>query len=90
MTVALAAATAGLAGIPVHLVTVNDYLAERDSQWMGLLYEFLGLTVDVIYHDIDPSDRQKAYAADITYGTNTEFGAWLDNLSMIMMYLMKS
>jgi preprotein translocase subunit SecA len=63
-----------LTGKGVHIITVNDYLAKRDRDWMGVIYEFLGLTVDVIYHDIDPSDRQKAYAADITYGTNTEFG----------------
>ena len=63
-----------LTGKGVHIITVNDYLAKRDRNWMGVIYEFLGLTVDVIYHDIDPSDRQKAYEADITYGTNTEFG----------------
>jgi preprotein translocase subunit SecA len=63
-----------LTGKGVHIVTVNDYLAKRDREWMGVIYEFLGLTVDVIYHDIDPADRKTAYQADITYGTNTEFG----------------
>ena len=63
-----------LTGKGVHIVTVNDYLAKRDREWMGTIYEFLGLTVDVIYHDIDPLARRKAYQADITYGTNTEFG----------------
>ena len=64
----------GLTGKGVHIITVNDYLAKRDREWMGVIFEFLGLTVDVIYHDIDPQDRKKAYEADITYGTNTEFG----------------
>ena len=63
-----------LTGKGVHIITVNDYLAKRDREWMGVIYEFLGLTVDVIYHDIDPADRKTAYQADITYGTNTEFG----------------
>lgn len=63
-----------LTGKGVHIITVNDYLAKRDRDWMGVIYEFLGLTVDVIYHDIDPLARKKAYEADITYGTNTEFG----------------
>ncbi len=63
-----------LTGKGVHIVTVNDYLAKRDREWMGTIFEFLGLTVDVIYHDIDPMARKKAYEADITYGTNTEFG----------------
>ncbi len=58
----------------VHVITVNDYLAERDSQWMGQLYRFLGLTVGIIQHDEPDTDRQAAYAADITYGTNNEFG----------------
>ncbi|MFZ5876415.1 MAG: preprotein translocase subunit SecA [Nitrospirota bacterium] len=58
----------------VHVVTVNDYLARRDSQWMGELYRFLGLTVGVIQHDLDDTARQAAYAADVTYGTNNEFG----------------
>jgi preprotein translocase subunit SecA len=63
-----------LTGKGVHIITVNDYLAKRDREWMGVIFEFLGLTVDVIYHDIDPQNRKKAYEADITYGTNTEFG----------------
>ncbi len=57
-----------------HLVTVNDYLAKRDSEWMGPIYKFLGLTVGLIQHDSDFAERQKAYAADVTYGTNNEFG----------------
>jgi preprotein translocase subunit SecA len=64
----------GLTGRGVHIVTVNDYLAKRDRQWMGKIYEFLGLTVDVIHHDITHEERRRAYMADITYGTNTEFG----------------
>ena len=63
-----------LAGHGVHVVTVNDYLAKRDAEWMGKIYEFLGLTVGVIVHDLDDSQRRKAYGADITYGTNNEFG----------------
>jgi preprotein translocase subunit SecA len=63
-----------LAGYGVHVVTVNDYLAKRDAEWMGKIYEFLGLTVGVIVHDLDDSERRAAYAADITYGTNNEFG----------------
>jgi preprotein translocase subunit SecA len=58
----------------VHVVTVNDYLAKRDSEWMGKLYRFLGLTVGVIVHDLDDDQRKAAYAADVTYGTNNEFG----------------
>jgi preprotein translocase subunit SecA len=58
----------------VHVVTVNDYLAKRDAEWMGKLYTFLGLTVGVIVHDLDDAQRREAYAADITYGTNNEFG----------------
>jgi len=58
----------------VHVVTVNDYLAERDSKWMGSIYEFLGLTVSCVTNELDDSKRQAAYAADITYGTNNEFG----------------
>ena len=64
----------GLTGEGVHIVTVNDYLAKRDSEWMGKLYRFLGLTVGLIIHDVKPEDRKKAYAADITYGTNNELG----------------
>ena len=63
-----------LEGKGIHVVTVNDYLAKRDSEWMGRLYRFLGLTVGVIQHDMDDKDRQDAYKADITYGTNNEFG----------------
>ncbi|NUQ29319.1 MAG: preprotein translocase subunit SecA [Acidobacteriaceae bacterium] len=63
-----------LAGRGVHVVTVNDYLAKRDAEWMGKIYEFLGLTVGVIVHDLDDRQRREAYAADITYGTNNEFG----------------
>src|SRR5579863_3217486 len=63
-----------LAGHGVHVVTVNDYLAKRDAEWMGKIYEFLGLTVGVIVHDLDDNQRRKAYGADITYGTNNEFG----------------
>jgi preprotein translocase subunit SecA len=63
-----------LAGHGVHVVTVNDYLAKRDAEWMGKIYEFLGLTVGVIVHDLDDNQRREAYAADITYGTNNEFG----------------
>src|ERR1700694_3973726 len=63
-----------LAGQGVHVVTVNDYLAKRDAEWMGKLYSFLGLTVGVIVHDLDDEQRRAAYAADVTYGTNNEFG----------------
>ena len=63
-----------LAGKGVHVVTVNDYLARRDSEWMGRIYRFLGMTVGVIQHDLNDQERQVAYAADITYGTNNEFG----------------
>ncbi len=63
-----------LAGKGVHVVTVNDYLARRDSEWMGRLYKFLGLRVGVIVHDLDDQERKDAYNADITYGTNNEFG----------------
>ena len=64
----------GLAGKGVHIVTVNDYLARRDSEWMGKVYRFLGLSVGLIVHDLDSGARKKAYAADVTYGTNNEFG----------------
>jgi preprotein translocase subunit SecA len=63
-----------LSGRGVHVVTVNDYLAKRDSEWMGKLYQFLGLSVGVIVHDLDDDERREAYAADVTYGTNNEFG----------------
>src|SRR3978361_469721 len=63
-----------LAGKGVHVVTVNDYLAKRDSEWMGEIYNFLDLSVGVIVHGLDDSERQQAYAGDITYGTNNEYG----------------
>jgi preprotein translocase subunit SecA len=63
-----------LGGRGVHVVTVNDYLAKRDSEWMGKLYSFLGLSVGVIVHNLDDQQRREAYAADVTYGTNNEFG----------------
>src|SRR3954463_4460749 len=63
-----------LAGKGVHVVTVNDYLARRDSEWMGQIYNFLGLTVGVIVHGLDDAERKDAYACDITYGTNNEYG----------------
>jgi len=61
-------------GKGVHVVTVNDYLARRDSEWMGVIYRFLGLSVGVIVHDLDDVQRREAYASDVTYGTNNEFG----------------
>ena len=63
-----------LRGEGVHIVTVNDYLARRDSEWMGKVHRFLGLSVGLIVHDLDAAERQKAYACDITYGTNNELG----------------
>ena len=63
-----------LEGKGVHVVTVNDYLARRDSEWMGRIYRFLGMSVGVIQHDLNDQERQVAYACDITYGTNNEFG----------------
>ena len=63
-----------LTGEGVHIVTVNDYLAKRDSEWMGKVHRFLGLTVGLIIHDMDNPARREAYAADITYGTNNEMG----------------
>ena len=63
-----------LTGRGVHVVTVNDYLARRDSEWMGKVYRFLGLTVGLVVHSVEPAERKKAYAADVTYGTNNEFG----------------
>jgi preprotein translocase subunit SecA len=70
----LPAALNALAGRGVHLVTVNDYLARRDAEWMSPLYKALGLTIGVIVHDLDDAQRRLAYAADLTYGTNNEFG----------------
>ena len=64
----------GLTGRGAHLVTVNDYLAKRDSEWMGKVYNFLGLTTGVIVHDLSDQERRAAYHSDITYGTNNEFG----------------
>ncbi|GFO58070.1 protein translocase subunit SecA [Geomonas silvestris] len=64
----------GISGKGVHVVTVNDYLAKRDSEWMGRIHKFLGLSVGVIVHGLDDEERRDAYAADITYGTNNEFG----------------
>ena len=63
-----------LTGEGVHVVTVNDYLARRDSEWMGKVYRFLGLTVGLVVHGVESIDRKKAYEADVTYGTNNEFG----------------
>ena len=63
-----------LAGKGVHIVTVNDYLARRDSEWMGRVYRFLGMSVGVIQHELTDAQRQVAYSADVTYGTNNEFG----------------
>ena len=63
-----------LSGKGVHIVTVNDYLARRDSEWMGKAFRFMGLSVGLIVHDLEPADRRKAYACDITYGTNNELG----------------
>ena len=63
-----------LSGKGVHIITVNDYLAKRDAEWMAQIYNFLGLSVGAIIHDIDDQERKKAYSSDITYGTNNEFG----------------
>ncbi len=63
-----------ITGLGVHIITVNDYLATRDRQWMGKVYEFLGLTVDCVVHGMNNKDKKEAYKADITYGTNNEFG----------------
>ncbi|OGJ68591.1 preprotein translocase subunit SecA [Candidatus Peribacteria bacterium RIFCSPLOWO2_02_FULL_51_10] len=75
-----------LAGKGVHVVTVNDYLAKRDSEWMGILYKTLGLTVGTIVHGLDHQERKLAYSADVTYGTNNEFGFdyLRDNMSGIV------
>src|SRR5262245_11057972 len=72
LTATLAACTAALAGIPVHVVTVNDYLATRDTEWMGPIYHMLGLSVATIVHGMDPAARRAAYASDVTYCTNKE------------------
>ena len=63
-----------LTGLGVHIVTVNDYLAKRDTEWMGPIHRLLGLTIGTIQHDMPDADRQAAYRADVTYGTNNEFG----------------
>ncbi|MBI3013794.1 MAG: preprotein translocase subunit SecA [Candidatus Tectomicrobia bacterium] len=72
LTATLAASTAALAGIPVHIITVNDYLASRDAEWMGPIYGALGLSVGVIKHGLDPDARRAAYACDVAYCTNKE------------------
>lgn len=72
LTATLPACTAALAGIPVHIITVNDYLAERDSEWMGPIYQALGLSVGTIKHGVDPESRRRAYRCDVTYCTNKE------------------
>ena len=73
-----------LPGDGVHIVTVNDYLASRDAEWMGAIHRFLGLEVGIIQSDMTPVERRPAYAADITYGTNNEFGFdyLRDNMTM--------
>src|SRR5215204_7043860 len=76
-----------LAGKGVHVVTVNDYLARRDAEWMGQIYKFLGLSVGVIVHGLDDEERKSAYACDITYGTNNEYG--FDYLRDNMKYRME-
>ncbi len=75
-----------ISGKGVHVVTVNDYLAKRDSEWMGRIHHFLGLEVGAILSQMDPAERRKAYAADITYGTNNEFGFdyLRDNMALTM------
>src|SRR6266699_762221 len=77
-----------LEGKGVHVVTVNDYLARRDSEWMGRIYRFLGMSVGVIQHDLKDDERQVAYASDITYGTNNEFGFdyLRDNMKFELLY----
>ncbi len=72
LTATLPACTAALAGVPVHIITVNDYLADRDANWMGPVYRALGLTVGTIKHGMDPEARRAAYRCDITYCTNKE------------------
>lgn len=72
LTATLAACTSALAGVPVHIITVNDYLAQRDAEWMGPIYRALGLTVGSIVHGMDPSARRHAYRCDVTYCTNKE------------------
>ena len=74
-----------LPGSGVHVVTVNDYLAKRDAEWMGRIYKFLGLTSACIVHDLDDDERREQYACDVTYGTNNEFGFdyLRDNMKMM-------
>ena len=74
MVATLPAYLNALSGKGVHVVTVNDYLAKRDSDWMGKIYRFLGLSVGLVVHGMTPEEKKEAYAADITYGTNNEFG----------------
>lgn len=74
LTSTLAVYLNALSGKGVHVVTVNDYLAKRDAEWMGQVYEFLGLTVGKIVHGMEDDERREAYSADVTYGTNNEFG----------------
>ena len=74
LTAVLPAYLNALEGKGVHVVTVNDYLAKRDAEWMGQIYTFLGLTVGVIVHGLEDDDRRKEYACDVTYGTNNELG----------------
>ena len=74
LTATFPAVLNALPGKGVHVVTVNDYLAKFQSEWMGKVYRFLGLSVGLIVHELDAPERQAAYAADITYGTNNEFG----------------
>ncbi len=78
----------GLTGKGVHIVTVNDYLARRDREWMGPIFEFLGLSVGTIQHDLEPEERRISYGCDITYGTNNEFGFdyLRDNMSIAKEY----
>jgi preprotein translocase subunit SecA len=80
-----------LAGKGVHLVTVNDYLASRDAAWMGPVYEFLGLSVAAVQNNMEPAERREAYACDVTYGTNTEFGFdyLRDNMALSMEQLVQ-
>src|SRR5436853_1028970 len=63
-----------LEGKGVHVVTVNDYLAKRDAEWMGRIYKFLGLSVGIVVHELDDQERKQSYNCDITYGTNNEYG----------------
>ena len=74
LTAALPAVLNALTGKGVHIVTVNDYLARFQSEWMGKVYRFLGLSVGLVVHGMEPAAKQAAYGADITYGTNNEFG----------------